>query len=675
MGIPSPGETILLIAAAAAAAGTGQIVWVIIAAAAGAVIGDNIAFYLGRRHGRAILRRFAHLGEERLVRSEAFFTRHGPKTIFIARFIPVVRSVSAYLAGINQMSPRTFAIYNLAGGLTWAAVIGSLGYIFGKNLPLLEAGLRQAGGVLAAVLVVGAFVLWLNHRWRQSERNFQSGRIGVTLSWLQALRQRLVHEGRRGLLLYGLLLIVSGWASGVLLDDWVQNEPELYRRDRLATQWLQIGAEEVPDWVEGIAFVGDVRVLAGIAGLTAVWLWRQKRRRLSLLSILNLAGALALGWGLQVWLKRPLPPAPEPLWQLTAYAFPHLSSLLAAAVLGWLAFVWGRQHSWSSQVNAGTAAAFITVSISITGLYLAQAHLSDVLAGLSMGLLWLGIPLALAHTELGDYGRRLKDKTNTMSSHGRLLLLAALTIPVIILTFTHPPIAQDPSYHNFADKRLLWGVPNFYNVVSNAAFLAAGLLGLYFLRRQHRTGQPPAFVTALERRPYLIFFIAVAITCFGSAYYHLDPNNTHLVWDRLPMSFGFMSMFAAIIMERIDRDAGLRLLTPLVILGIASVIYWYWGSLKGGGDLRLYVDVQFYPMMAIPLIAFLFPSRYTQGRQIFAIILLYALAKLFEVMDAPVYDALHGLISGHTLKHVVAALATGWVVLMLWRRQPVLELE
>jgi membrane protein DedA with SNARE-associated domain len=409
IGIPAPGETILVIAAAAAATGTGKIVWVILAAAAGAIIGDNIAFHLGRRRGRAILQRVTHLGEERLARSEAFFNRHGPKTVFIARFIPVVRSVSAYLAGINRMSPRTFAIYNLAGGLTWAVVIGSLGYVFGKNLPLLESVLHRVGGVLMAILLVGVFVLWLNHRWRQSERNYQAGRIGVSLSWLQARWQRIVHEGRRGLLLYGLLLLVSGWATGVLLDDWVQNEPELYRRDRLATQWLQIGVEEVPDWVEGIAFVSDVRVLAGIAGLTAVWLWQQKRRRLSLLSVLNFVGALALGWGLQVWLKRPLPPAPEPLWQLTAYSFPHLSSLMAVAVLGWLAYVWGHQRNWSSQVNAGTAAAFVIASISITGLYLAQAHLSDVLAGLSIGLLWLGIPLALAHTEVGDEGRQFVD--------------------------------------------------------------------------------------------------------------------------------------------------------------------------------------------------------------------------------------------------------------------------
>lgn len=671
MGIPAPGETILLLAAAAAATGLGQISWVIAAAALGAIIGDNVAFQLGRRYGRSILTRIAHLSTEQIARSEVFFERQGAKTVIIARFIPVVRSVSAYLAGINLMPPRQFALYNVIGGVLWAVLIGSLGFLFGSNLTLLETVLRRVGGVFVAVLLTGLFFLWLNYRWRQSQRHYRSGRIGMALSWLQTHWLQAVENGTRWLLIYGLVVVVSSWAVGVLVDDWVEHEAELYQRDQVVTQWLQLGEETIPEWVEVIAFVGDVRLLAGVALLTAVWLWQQKRRRLALLSLVSFAGGLALGWGLQVWLKRPLPPDPESVWQLTTYAFPHLSSMMAVVVYGWLAYVWGRQRDWNSQVHAGTMAAFVSISIGIIGLYLAQAHLSDVLVALPLGLLWLGIPLAFISDEMTQYGRRLKAKTSVMPTRNRLLLLAALTVPVVILTFVQPPIAQDPSYHHFADTRSFWGIANLYNVVSNAAFLAAGLFGLRFLQRQRQTGQPPAFMTWEERRPYLIFFSAVAITCFGSAYYHLNPNDTHLVWDRLPMTFGFVSLFAAIIMERIDRDAGFRLLTPLVILGIISVLYWYWGDRAGRGDLRLYVDVQFYPLLAIPLLAALFPSQYTEGKQIFTVIFLYGLAKLLEVLDKPVFTLLNGHISGHTLKHVVAALATAWVVWMLSQREPV----
>ncbi|MCB8919999.1 MAG: alkaline phytoceramidase [Ardenticatenaceae bacterium] len=252
----------------------------------------------------------------------------------------------------------------------------------------------------------------------------------------------------------------------------------------------------------------------------------------------------------------------------------------------------------------------------------------------------------------------------------RLNLLLALTLPVLILTFVEPPIAQDPSYHHFADQRLIWNIPNFFNVTSNLPFLIFGGMGLFFLWRLRRTGGWPTFAELVEERPYLIFFIGVAITSFGSAYYHLDPNNTHLVWDRLPMTFGFMSIFAAVIMERIDRDAGLRLLWPMVIVGIGSVVYWYWSELHLHGDLRFYINIQFYPLMAIPLIVTLFPSRYTKGEQVYTIILIYALAKAFELLDKPVYQLLGGVISGHTIKHLVAALATYWALRMLLLRRP-----
>ena len=395
MGVPAPGETILLIAAAAAATtGTGNIVGIILAAAAGAIIGDNIAFMLGQRYGRSLLTRIPFIDEQKLAHSETFFHKHGSKTVIIARFIPVVRSVVAYIAGINKMRQRTFAVYNLVGGLLWATIIGSLGFVFGKNLDVVELWLRRVGGIWVAILLLSGILLWANQRWYKNEHHFRLGRIGTVWAWWQAGWQRITQQGRRGLALYLLLLVVSGWATGVLLDDWVDREPELYQRDRLATVWLQLGAEEVSPWTEALAWLGDVRVLAGVATITAVFLWWRGRRRNSILTLISFMGALALGWGLQVWLKRPLPPSPEPLWQLTAYAFPHLSSLLSLIVYGWLAHLWQQERAWSGWINATTVAVFLTISIGITGLYLGQANLSDVLAGWSLGFLWLGIPVS-----------------------------------------------------------------------------------------------------------------------------------------------------------------------------------------------------------------------------------------------------------------------------------------
>ena len=143
-------------------------------------------------------------------------------------------------------------------------------------------------------------------------------------------------------------------------------------------------------------------------------------------------------------------------------------------------------------------------------------------------------------------------------------MLAGLTLAAIVAMALVPRIPQDPSYHNFADQRALLGVPNFLNVVSNLPFLAVGIAGLLFLARPV-FGE--CFLAQSERPAYLTFFLGIALTSFGSAYYHLAPSNERLVWDRLPMSIAFMSLLAAIIGERIDAKAGVISLLPLLMLG------------------------------------------------------------------------------------------------------------
>jgi hypothetical protein len=264
-------------------------------------------------------------------------------------------------------------------------------------------------------------------------------------------------------------------------------------------------------------------------------------------------------------------------------------------------------------------------------------------------------------------------KTTTHSLFGidsRIWLIIALTIPVLILTAIEPPIAQDQSYHNFADQRTFFGIPNCFNVVSNFTFLIVGIIGLVFLYRQHQKNYP-AFVDKREIIPYLVLFLGITITSFGSAYYHISPNDTHLVLDRVPMTLTFMAFFVITIMERISLKTGLYMLIPFILLGIFSVAYWYAGDLRGSGDLRLYVDVQFYPLLAMPLIVILFPPKYNPDRWIFGVILLYALSKACEIWDVQIYKIMKGYVSGHTLKHLIAAFASYLVVWVLKHREPV----
>lgn len=250
----------------------------------------------------------------------------------------------------------------------------------------------------------------------------------------------------------------------------------------------------------------------------------------------------------------------------------------------------------------------------------------------------------------------------SLSLTWRVGLLLAAAVVVLVIALLVPPIPQDPAYHLFAEQRALWGIPNFGDVISNVCFLAVGVLGLAFLLERPRPSPPDPL-----RLPFLIYFAGIGLIALGSGTYHADPGNGALFWDRLPMTIAFMALFAAIIADRIDARAGLLLLPLLLILGGGSVVYWHFTEAAGGGDLRFYAVVQFFPILAIPLICLMFPRRRLDGRWIAAMAGFYTLAKVFEHFDQGIFQLLGGIASGHSLKHLIAALAAYMALPMLKR--------
>ncbi|GAB1595194.1 ceramidase domain-containing protein [Lysobacter claricitrinus] len=245
----------------------------------------------------------------------------------------------------------------------------------------------------------------------------------------------------------------------------------------------------------------------------------------------------------------------------------------------------------------------------------------------------------------------------------RLLLTRAvlllITFAAVVVLAMHGPIPQDPGYHHFADTRTIAGVPNAWNVLSNLPFLIVGVHGLL---------RAPQLAVARTRAGYVALCIGIAAVAFGSGAYHWAPSNTTLVGDRLPMTIAFMAFFALLLDERVVDDIRHRGLAALLVLGVASVAYWNVTERFGAGDLRPYVLVQFLPMLLVPLILVLRPSRWLDTRWLVAALVGYALAKALEQFDAPVYAAL-GVVSGHALKHVVAALAAACIVRAVPTRQ------
>lgn len=253
------------------------------------------------------------------------------------------------------------------------------------------------------------------------------------------------------------------------------------------------------------------------------------------------------------------------------------------------------------------------------------------------------------------------------ASRWRTLLIVGLALLAAVgIYLYHPrPWRQDFIYHQFADQHPYLGIPHCCNVISNVPYSIVGILGLWFLFTLVATRPGGPVQGRAEWWSFLLLFFGVGLTGWGSTYYHLDPGNERLVWDRLPMAIAFMALFAETIAERISPRAGGFLLLPLVALGIASVWYWYLRD-----DLRPYGLVQFYPLLAIPLMLWLFPPRYTRTGDWWIALAWYGLAKVCETWDAPIYS-LTGFISGHTIKHLVSALGAYWILRMLHKRQPV----
>jgi len=221
-----------------------------------------------------------------------------------------------------------------------------------------------------------------------------------------------------------------------------------------------------------------------------------------------------------------------------------------------------------------------------------------------------------------------------------IIFLAISGIVAIIVLFLVGPIIQDENYHNFSDNITYFSVPNFWNVISNLPFLIVGVWGYIVIE------------SVRKKASYFIFFAGITLIAVGSGYYHIKPDSNTLLWDRLPMTIVFMAIFSNVISEFISVKAGRFLLVPLLLAGIASVLVWSFGSAH---DLRFYIFIQFFPMLAIPLTLLLFDSNRSLKTGYWLLLLAYVFAKLFEHFDYQVHHAL-SFMSGHSLKHIFAAL-------------------
>ncbi len=250
-----------------------------------------------------------------------------------------------------------------------------------------------------------------------------------------------------------------------------------------------------------------------------------------------------------------------------------------------------------------------------------------------------------------------------MRTGAKHIILLSIVAAALAGVFIGGPIPQDPAYHIFADRRVILGVPNFWDVVSNVPFVIVGIMGMVL----GALGETPGSLPEL-RKEYFVFFLGIFATGFASMYYHYNPTNATLLWDRLPMTVAFAGFFCAVVGEHISIGRSRQLLWPLIILGIVSVFYWYATERSGNGDLRLYVLIQYLPVVLLPLILLLFKTTLTPVAFLWAVCGSYLAAKIVESLDRQIYAMGH-ILSGHSIKHLAAAFGAYVFYIALRRRK------
>jgi membrane protein DedA with SNARE-associated domain/membrane-associated phospholipid phosphatase len=425
-GVPLPGETILIASGILVQRGHLDLGYVIVFGILGAVVGDQIGYWVGRGGGRPfVLRwgRYVFITPQRLGRAEAFFERHGGKAVFLARFFSGLRVVGALVAGISRMRWGTFILYNALGGAVWATAVVLVGYFLGSSIGLVERWLGRATLVLASVLAV-AVAFYLAYRWASHNRERLVGWGEALLAYPPVARLRTRYDAQLRWLLrrltpgqylglhltIGLLAAAGGlWLFGGLAEDLLTGDP-IVRFDRALDAYLHARATPpLTTFFLIITAFGSIEPLVLLGVVMAAFLaWG--RRWVFLGSWLAaVAGSAVLNHLLKGLFARPRPHFEHPLLVETSYSFPSGHAMESFVVYGMLAyFAVLALRTWESRVGVVCGAALLVVLIGFSRMYLGVHYLSDVLAGYAAGAVWLSALITGVETI-----RRSKKEANT----------------------------------------------------------------------------------------------------------------------------------------------------------------------------------------------------------------------------------------------------------------------
>jgi membrane protein DedA with SNARE-associated domain/membrane-associated phospholipid phosphatase len=412
-GLLVPGETFVVLAGFLASRGyldLGDCLWVVSLAV---VLGDTAGYALGKSLGRGYFekhKRILFLTEKHLKGTEEYFARHGGKTIFLARFTHLLRALAPFVAGMSRMPYKTFLIFNISGGVTWAVSFILLGYFFGQSWQLIETWAGRAGlFILFLFLVMAGFgVLYRKAAGKKAEiygwfrklraamastpcvRDFRARHPGITAF----IRKRLSPTGYLGLHLTAgfVLSVLFVWIFGGITEDVLTGDP-LVALDRLVLdQAIYLRTPFVTDFMTMVTGLGGSKMILGGSLIVAICLCFKRRFDDLIIYLTAICGGSLLAFILKTAVHRARPVSGTALLQVGGWSFPSGHAMMSIIFFGMITYLLIRgMPSWKRQVFAVSTAGFTVFMIGFSRIYLQVHYLSDVLAGYAGGLFWLTV--------------------------------------------------------------------------------------------------------------------------------------------------------------------------------------------------------------------------------------------------------------------------------------------
>jgi membrane protein DedA with SNARE-associated domain/membrane-associated phospholipid phosphatase len=411
VGVVFPGEIAVLLGGVLAFQHRVSLAAVLAAAISGAIIGDTVGYWLGRRYGRRLLEgRLGRLVKrEHRRRAERYLAERGGKAVFLGRFTAALRALTPGLAGMARMPYRTFAVYNVAGGVVWASAMVMVGYLAGASWQRAAHWASRIGLVILALVMLG-FGTRLAGRFthRRSDRlravgdrlaatapaTFLRRRFPAQLAWL---RHRLDATMPGGLALSTALAgaALLAWLFAGLTQDVLAHE-ETARLDPRAhafavahrTGWLTL-------IMRNVTWLGSSYVLVPVLAAATVTLLRRRNRRAVGRLWAAFLGAVVLYTLAKPLVHRTRPPAADLIGHATGPAYPSGHATQAIAAWGMLAIVLAAGRSPRVRAWLLLAATAVVLLVGASRVYLGAQWLTDVLAGYALGATWLALLIAL----------------------------------------------------------------------------------------------------------------------------------------------------------------------------------------------------------------------------------------------------------------------------------------